>query len=249
MEEKEHKIMLGTGYNYMSFTQEAEETINNLKGIIQTIAKSYSKELQKLTAENQRLLKLNEVCKKEKTALENEVKTLKSKHAKSEQTIASLEKELTKAEAYYQMNFPYVLEVLKDGKPTGEQHLIWEGTAAFKQAVQKAMEDAKEELGRSSIGLNTIAQAILKLPTFDMQYQTFQTVNTLLTGTVWTTKAKDVMDKIFIKAQQQRKTPAVEIGHATFIGSKMEVGTLNAQEVNDVHNNDNVYLNKDGSKG
>ena len=65
--------------------------------------------------------------------------------------------------------------------------------------------------------------------------------NQTLSGTMWMNYASAVYQEVMAAFNEK---------HTTVIRpEKMEVETLNAQEVNDVHNNDNVYLNKDGSKG
>lgn len=64
--------------------------------------------------------------------------------------------------------------------------------------------EMKVGLGKSYIRLDTIAECILRLPTFDLQYAAFQQVNTLLTGTSWSEKAAEVLEKMFAKVKEQQ---------------------------------------------
>ena len=76
-------------------------------------------------------------------------------------------------------------------------------TDEYKQTIS----EMKSELGNSYIRLDTIAECILRLPTVELQYAAFQQVNTLLTGTAWSRKAEEVLNKMFgkVKEQQERQ--------------------------------------------
>ncbi len=53
----------------------------------------------------------------------------------------------------------------------------------------------------------TIAERILKLPTVELQYEAYQQITALLTGTSWDKKATEVLKKMFaqVKEQQDRQ--------------------------------------------
>lgn len=63
--------------------------------------------------------------------------------------------------------------------------------------------EMKVGLGKSYIRLDSIAECILRLPTFDLQYAAFQHVNTLLTGTSWSEKAAEVLGTMFSQQKEQ----------------------------------------------
>lgn len=79
------------------------------------------------------------------------------------------------------------------------------------EEYQATIEEMKRQLGRSHISLNTIADCILRLPTFDMQYSAFQQVNALLTGTSWSNNAQEVLSKMFSKVEAQSRSCTVNI--------------------------------------
>lgn len=71
--------------------------------------------------------------------------------------------------------------------------------------------EMKSQLGRSHISFNKIADCILRLPTYDLQYAAFQQVNALLTGTAWSEKAEDVLNQMFSKVKQQAAPTNINI--------------------------------------
>ena len=73
-------------------------------------------------------------------------------------------------------------------------------TEEYKQTIS----EMKAELGNAYIRLDTIANCILRLPTVNLQYDAFKQVSTLLTGTSWSTKAEEVLNKMFSKVQEQQ---------------------------------------------
>lgn len=72
------------------------------------------------------------------------------------------------------------------------------------EEYKAAIAEMKNELGKSHIRLDTIANCILRLPTFDLQYSAFQQITTLLTGTPWSEKAAEVLETMFKKLQEQQ---------------------------------------------
>lgn len=64
--------------------------------------------------------------------------------------------------------------------------------------------EMKRELGKSHIRLDTIADCILRLPTFDMQVDAYKNVTFLLTGTPWSDKAAEVLERMFAKVKNQQ---------------------------------------------
>jgi hypothetical protein len=62
----------------------------------------------------------------------------------------------------------------------------------------------KVGLGKSYIRLDTIAECILRLPIFELQYAAYQQINTLLTGTSWSEKAAEVLETMFAKVKEQQ---------------------------------------------
>lgn len=108
-------------------------------------------------------------------------------------------------------------------------------TDEYKQTIA----NMKAELGNSYIRLDTIADCILRLPTVELQYKAFQQVNSLLTGTAWSIKAEEVLNKMFgkVKEQQDRqqemeenmkkavnKTP-IMVNMELVNGNKTDIGT------------------------
>lgn len=92
--------------------------------------------------------------------------------------------------------------------------LSWNGSCAVTPIpleIQKETEEYKQiitemkrELGKSYIRLDTIAECILRFPTFDMQYKAYQEISALLTGTAWSTKAEEVLKRMFEKLEEQQ---------------------------------------------
>ena len=73
-------------------------------------------------------------------------------------------------------------------------------TEEYKQTVS----DMKTQLGKKYIRLDTIADCILRLPTIELQYSALQQVNTLLSGTLWSEKAAEVLETMFAKVKEQQ---------------------------------------------
>ena len=66
-------------------------------------------------------------------------------------------------------------------------------------------------------------------------------LNEILRATAWEQVAPGIVEEVMaVVAAKEKHIIKPE---------KMEVGTLNAETVNDINHNDNVYLDKDGSKG
>ena len=68
---------------------------------------------------------------------------------------------------------------------------------AFCEAVKPRVQVQKDEQ-------ETIADRILQLPTVELQYEAYQQINTLLTGTSWSEKAAEVLEKMFAKVKEQQ---------------------------------------------
>ncbi len=66
-------------------------------------------------------------------------------------------------------------------------------------------------------------------------------LNEILRATAWEQVAPGIVEEVMAVVAAKEK-PIIR-------PEKMEVGTLNAEAVNDINNNDNVYIGKDGSKG
>lgn len=85
-------------------------------------------------------------------------------------------------------------------KAQNEQKKHLEETEEYKQTIS----EMKTSLGKSYIRLDTIADCILRLPTVELQYTAFQQVSTLLTGTSWSEKAAEVLERMFAKVKNQQ---------------------------------------------
>ena len=94
------------------------------------------------------------------------------------------------------------------------------------KATIKSME---EQLGRSHISFNKIAECILRLPTFEMQSQALQYVNFLLTGTGWSAKAEEVMTRIFAEVKEHSQKYEVHIGTLNNNGTLNEISGSQVQ--------------------
>ena len=90
------------------------------------------------------------------------------------------------------------------------------------KATIKAME---EQLGRSHISFNKIAECILRLPTFAQQAQALQYVNYLLTGTGWSAKAEEVMNRMFAEVREHSEKYEVHIGTLNNNGTINEIAS------------------------
>lgn len=86
------------------------------------------------------------------------------------------------------------------------------------KATIKSME---EQLGRSHISFNKIAECILRLPSYEAQSQALQQINFILTGTGWSAKAEEVLNRMLeeVKAHSQK--------YEVHIGTLNNNGTLN----------------------
>lgn len=89
-------------------------------------------------------------------------------------------------------------ELLLEAQNEQKKHL--EETEEYKQTIS----EMKTSLGKSYIRLDTIADCILRLPTVELQYTAFQQVSTLLTGTSWSEKAAEVLERMFAKVKDQQ---------------------------------------------
>ena len=72
------------------------------------------------------------------------------------------------------------------------------------EEYKAAIAEMKSGLGKSHIRLDTIANCILRLPTFDLQYAAYQQITALLTGTSWSEKAAEVLETMFAKVKEQQ---------------------------------------------
>ncbi len=66
-------------------------------------------------------------------------------------------------------------------------------------------------------------------------------LNEILRATAWEQVAPGIMEEVMAVVSAKEKS--------IIRPEKMEVGTLHAETVNDINNNDKVYIGKDGSKG
>ena len=134
----------------------------------------------------------------------------------------------------------------KEKKLEEENEQLRRSQEQWRESKEYLEEKKKWESAKSqSIALEEIKKKLMahaytytdgtELKTFVLNF------NQTLSGTMWMNYASAVYQEVMAAFNEK---------HTTVIRpEKMEVETLNAQEVNDVHNNDNVYLNKDGSKG
>ena len=72
------------------------------------------------------------------------------------------------------------------------------------EEYKAALAEMKVGLGKSYIRLDTIADCILRLPIFELQYAAYQQINTLLIGTSWSEKAAEVLETMFAKVKEQQ---------------------------------------------
>ena len=91
--------------------------------------------------------------------------------------------------------------------PKGSLRLISLSYEEIKESEEykQAVSDLKNQLGKKYIRLDTIAECILRLPTFDLQYKALQELNVLLAGTVWSNKAAEVLETMFEKVKHQQE--------------------------------------------
>lgn len=80
-----------------------------------------------------------------------------------------------------------------------ERDEAWKQSVEYKQAV----DELKRKLGSTSISLDEIADCILRIPKYEDSMNAFKEINNILVGTVWQTKAQDVLNKLFEKQKEQ----------------------------------------------
>lgn len=80
-----------------------------------------------------------------------------------------------------------------------ERDEAWKQSVEYKQAV----DELKRKLGSTSITLDEIADCILRIPKYEDSMNAFKEINNILVGTVWQTKAQDVLNKLFEKQKEQ----------------------------------------------
>jgi len=77
----------------------------------------------------------------------------------------------------------------------------WRQSEEYKQAAS----ELKEKLGSHSITLDEIADCIMRIPDYHESYNAFKEINTILVGTVWQSKAQDVLKRILEKQGEQQR--------------------------------------------
>jgi hypothetical protein len=97
------------------------------------------------------------------------------------------------------------------------------------EEYKAAIKEMEEQLGRSYISFNKIAECILRLPTFQMQTQALQYVNFLLTGTGWSAKAEEVMNRMFAQVKEHSEKYEVHIGTLNNNGTLNEISGSTVQ--------------------
>lgn len=91
------------------------------------------------------------------------------------------------------------------------------------EKYKKSLAEIKQQLGRSTISLNTIADCILRFPNFDLQYNAFQQINSILVGTPWSDKAQEVLEAMFKMINREKKKTVISIEHFTNNGVINEI--------------------------
>ncbi len=91
------------------------------------------------------------------------------------------------------------------------------------EQYKKSLVEIKQQLGRSSISLNTIAECILRFPSFDLQYNAFQQIGSILVGTPWSYKAHEVLEAMFKMVNREKKKTVINIKNFTNSGTVNEV--------------------------
>lgn len=89
-----------------------------------------------------------------------------------------------------------------------ERDEAWKQSEEYKKAVA----DMEQQLGKSSVQLNTIAKCILRFPTYELQKEAFDKVNSVLVGTSWNEKAEEVLTTMLEnlrKKEEQDKADAL----------------------------------------
>lgn len=77
--------------------------------------------------------------------------------------------------------------------------------------------------------INKIAECILRLPTFSMQTEALQHINFLLTGTGWSTKAEEVITRVFAQMREHSEKYEVHIGTLNNNGTLNEISGSSVQ--------------------
>lgn len=130
---------------------------------------------------------------------------LRSEYGKLEETLQAK----TEEAEIWRLKY-YEISAMNDQRARHERLLMTQLLSEKQERLRKteeykaAVAEMKNELGKSHIRLDTIAQCILHLPTFDLQYAAFQQITTLLTGTPWSEKAAEVLETMFKKLQEQQ---------------------------------------------
>jgi len=85
------------------------------------------------------------------------------------------------------------------------REVLWQLVSgiAFVEAL-KVCEQVQEDEDEDEDEQETIAERILQLPTVELQYEAYQQVTALLTGTSWDTKAAEVLEAMFAKVKEQQ---------------------------------------------
>lgn len=97
------------------------------------------------------------------------------------------------------------------------------------EQYKKSLAEIKQQLGRSSISLNTIAECILRFPSFDLQYNAFQQINSILVGTPWSDKAQEVLEAMFKMVNREKKKTVINIENFTNNGVINEISGSSVQ--------------------
>lgn len=97
------------------------------------------------------------------------------------------------------------------------------------EQYKKSLVEIKQQLGRSSISLNTIAECILRFPSFDLQYNAFQQISSILVGTPWSDKAQEVLEAMFKMVNREKKKTVINIENFTNNGVINEISSSSVQ--------------------
>lgn len=97
------------------------------------------------------------------------------------------------------------------------------------EKYKNSLAEIKQQLGRSSISLNTIAECIMRFPSFDLQYNAFQQINSILVGTPWSDKAQEVLEAMFKMVNREKKKTVINIENFTNNGIINEISGSSVQ--------------------